>query len=122
MAFGIENHGTLTNDPEFLTPLFARVGSPLLGLTLDTGNFYWFGHPLSKVYELYELFAPRVVHTHCKNIGYPESGGRNARAMGWQYDKYTCPIYEGDIDFRRVVKILRAANYAGVTSDDVHGK
>ena len=107
VAFGIENHGGTTNDPEFLKPLFDRVGSKRLGLTLDTGNFYWFGHPLSKVYELYEAFAPRVCHTHCKSIRFPETEREKQRPMGWEYGKYNCPIYEGDIDFRRVVKILR---------------
>ncbi len=32
--------------------------------------------------------------------------------MGWGYEKYTCPIYEGDVDFRRLVAILRKAGYA----------
>jgi len=111
VAFAIENHGNTTNDPEFLRPLFAGVGSKRLGLTLDTGNFYWFGHPLSKVYDLYEMFAPRVFHTHCKNIGYPAEEREKRRPMGWQYDKYHGPIYAGDIDFRRVVTILKRAGY-----------
>ena len=112
VAFGIENHGNTTNDPEFLKPLFDRVGSKRLGLTLDTGNFYWFGHPLSKVYGLFEAFASRVFHTHCKSIKFPEDRRETKRPMGWGYEKYTCPIYEGDIDFRRVVKLLLGAGYA----------
>jgi sugar phosphate isomerase/epimerase len=112
VRWAIENHGNTTNDPEFLKPLFARVGSKRLGLTLDTGNFYWFGHPLSKVYTLFETFAPRVFHTHCKSIHYPPIQREKQRPMGWEYTKYYCPIYQGDIDFRRVVKILRAAGYA----------
>jgi sugar phosphate isomerase/epimerase len=112
VAFAIENHGTTTNDPTFLKPLFAGVGSPRLGLTLDTGNFYWFGHPLAKVYELYETFAPRVFHTHCKSIRYPAENRQRQRPVGWKYVEYTCPIYEGDIDFRRVVSLLKAAGYA----------
>lgn len=113
VSFAIENHGATTNNPEFLKPLLDRVGSPRLGVTLDTGNLYWFGHPLSKVYTLYELFAPYVRHTHCKSIRFPESEREKARPMGWEYMKYTCPIVEGDIDFHRVVKILRAADYTG---------
>jgi sugar phosphate isomerase/epimerase len=112
VAFAIENHGTTTNDPAFLQPLLAGVGSPRLGLTLDTGNFYWYGHPLSKVYELYETFAPRVFHTHCKSIRYPVEDRQRQRPVGWKYGEYTCPIYEGDIDFRRVIAILKAAGYA----------
>ncbi|MGA2068080.1 MAG: sugar phosphate isomerase/epimerase family protein [Thermoguttaceae bacterium] len=111
VAFAVENHGSTTNDPEFLRPLFAGVGSKRLGLTLDTGNFYWYGHPLSKVYELYEMFAPRVFHTHCKSIGYPANERERQRPMGWQYAKYHGPIYAGDIDFGRVVAILKKAGY-----------
>jgi len=112
VAFAIENHGNTTNDPEFLRPLFVGVGSKRLGLTLDTGNFYWYGHPLSKVYELYEMFAPRVFHTHCKNIGYLADQREKRRPIGWQYAKYHGPIYAGDIDFGRVVTILKKAGYA----------
>jgi len=113
VAFAIENHGDTTNDPEFLKPLFDRVGSKRLGLTLDTGNFYWFGHPLSKVYELFEAFAPRVFHTHCKSIQFPQPEREKQRPMGWEYGKYNCPIYEGDIDFRRVLLPLIRAGYTG---------
>ena len=111
VVFAIENHGHTTNDPAFLKALFQRVGSERLGLTLDTGNFYWFGHPLSKVYELYETFAPRVFHTHCKSIRFPAEEREKQRPIGWKYVEYTCPIDEGDIDFARVVAILRKAGY-----------
>jgi sugar phosphate isomerase/epimerase len=110
--FAIENHGNTTNDPEFLEPLFERVGSARLGLTLDTGNFYWFGHPLSKVYALFETFASRVFHTHCKSIKYPADRREKPRPIGWEYGRYTCPVDEGDIDYRRVVAILKKAGYA----------
>jgi sugar phosphate isomerase/epimerase len=112
VTFGIENHGGTTNDPAFLKALFDGVGSRRLGLTLDTGNFYWYGHPLSKLYELYEAFAPRVFHTHCKSIRFPEAEREKKRPMGWGYEKYCCPVDEGDIDFRRVVAILRKSGYA----------
>ena len=45
VRFGVENHGTITNDPQFLEKLFDGVGSDHLGLTLDTANFYWWGLP-----------------------------------------------------------------------------
>jgi sugar phosphate isomerase/epimerase len=124
VAFGIENHGTVTNNPEFLRPLFDRVRSKRLGLTLDTGNFYWFGHPLAKVYELFAAFAPRVCHTHCKSIQYPEDQREKRRPMGWEYGKYNCPIDQGDIDFGRVIKILRQAGYTGdlCVEDEALGK
>jgi sugar phosphate isomerase/epimerase len=111
VRFAIENHGNTTNKPEFLAALFDGVGSKRLGLTLDTGNFYWFGHPLSKLYGIYEQFAPRAFHTHCKSIHYPEADRERQRPMGYKYGEYHGPIYEGDINFRRVIDILRKAGY-----------
>jgi sugar phosphate isomerase/epimerase len=113
VRFGIENHGNTTNDPEFLSALFDGVGSPRLGQTLDVANLYWFGHPLPDLYQIYERFAKRVVHTHCKNIRFPEDKRNVRRPIGWEYDRYNCPLYEGDIDFTRLIKILRQANYQG---------
>lgn len=113
VRYGVENHGTTTNRPEFLRKLFEGVGSPKFGLTLDTANLYWYGHPLSKLYQIYEEFAPHVCHTHCKSIHYPEDQREKQRPMGWEYGKYCCPVYEGDIDFKRVAAILRKAGYRG---------
>ncbi|MBN2326436.1 MAG: sugar phosphate isomerase/epimerase [Candidatus Omnitrophica bacterium] len=113
VSFGIENHGNTTNDPEFLKALFGGVKSKKLGLTLDTGNFYWYGHPLSKLYEIYETFAPYACHTHCKSIAYPDEQKNSQRQMGWEYGKYNCPIDRGDIDFAKVVDILKKSGYQG---------
>jgi len=113
IRFGIENHGSTTNDPAFLDKLFDGVQSPALGLTLDTANYYWFGHPLDKLYEIYAKYASRVVHTHCKSINYPEDKRNAQRPRGWEYEKYNCPIYKGDIDFSKVVSILRSVDYKG---------
>lgn len=112
VCFGLENHSNTTNDPTFLQPLFDRVDSKRLGLTLDAGNFYWFGHPLSKIYAICEQFADRVFHTHCKSIKYPEELREQQRKMGLDYGKNCCPIYAGDVDYRRVISILRKAGYA----------
>ncbi len=113
VRFGVENHGHTTNKPEFLRKLFDGVGSKRFGLTLDTANFYWFGHPLSKLYEIYSEFAASSCHTHCKSISYPKGEREKRRKIGWEYGKYCCPVYEGDIDFKRVLEILRKADYRG---------
>jgi sugar phosphate isomerase/epimerase len=113
VRFGVENHGKITNNPQFLEQLFDGVGSDKLGLTLDCANFYWWGHPVDDLYPLYKKFASRVVHTHCKSIRYPEDKKNVRREIGWEYGKYNCPIYDGDLDFRRIVQILRQANYRG---------
>jgi len=113
LKLAIENHGGTTNQVDVLERLFDGVGSDRLGLTLDAGNFYWFGYPLDKLYEIYTKFAPRAFHTHCKSIKYPEDQRNVQRQMGWEYDKFNCPVYDGDIDFKRVAAILKAANYRG---------
>ena len=66
---------------------------------------------MAKVYELCEKFAPRIFHTHCKNIRYPAAEREKQRPMGWKYAEYACPIYEGDIDYVRVAAILHKAGY-----------
>lgn len=113
VRFGIENHGRFTNDPDQMEKVIAGSGSARLGITLDTANLYWFGHPLDRVYEIYQRFAPRVVHTHCKSIRYPDDKKNAQREMGWEYSKYSCPIYDGDLDFQRIAGILRKARYQG---------
>lgn len=113
IRFGIENHGKATNDPDLMEQILKGVGSARLGVTLDTANLYWWGHSLDQVYRIYERFAPHVVHTHCKSIHYPEDKRNTKREMGWEYAKYNCPVYEGDLDFQRIAAILRKAGYAG---------
>jgi sugar phosphate isomerase/epimerase len=113
VRFGVENHGGTTNKPEFLKAMFEGVGSKRFGQTLDVANFYWFGHPLSKLYTYWEELAPYICHTHCKSIHYPESEREKQRPMGWEYGKYNCPVYEGDIDFKKLAAILRKASYTG---------
>ncbi|HLI49539.1 MAG TPA: sugar phosphate isomerase/epimerase family protein [Chthonomonas sp.] len=109
---GIENHGGIGNDPEFLGYVLSTVNSPRLGLTLDSGNFYWRGWPLSKVYAIFERFAHDVKHTHIKNIAYPEEIRESERAIGYEYGRYVSPIYEGDIDLSRYVRLLKQAGYS----------
>jgi len=109
----MENHGPAANDPAFLDTVFAAVDHPRLGLTLDTGNFYWFGFPLEEVYGLIEKYAPRTDHTHLKNINYPPDVATRRREIGFDYRQACCALHEGNLDLRRVVSILSAARYDG---------
>ncbi|MBD3174687.1 MAG: TIM barrel protein [Armatimonadia bacterium] len=111
VEFGIENHGYQGNDPEFLEGVFERAGNPRLGLTMDTGNFYWWGHPLDEVYKILERLAPHTKHTHVKNINYPPETRQEHREMGWEYGKYVSPIPDGDIDHTKLVGYLKAIGY-----------
>jgi sugar phosphate isomerase/epimerase len=107
----MENHGQHGNDPEFIRKMIGEVGDERLGLTLDSGNFYWFGFPLEQVYNIFKEFAGLTRHTHIKNIKYPEDIRTVKREMGYKYGTYVSPIYEGDIDHRKFVTELKKANY-----------
>lgn len=109
VEFAVENHGSISNKIEFLRSLYRGVGSPRLGHTLDTGNFYWYGYPISKVYEILEELAPRTKHAHFKNINYPQELRDTPRDVGWEYDKYVSPLADGDIDLGRVTDLLKKA-------------
>jgi len=113
VTLGVENHGFQGNNLAFLLNVFQQVGSDRLGSTLDTGNFYWRGYPLSEVYGILRVLAPYAKHTHVKNIHYPEEKRESIREAGWEYGKYCCPLDEGDIDIAKVVNILAAAGYTG---------
>jgi sugar phosphate isomerase/epimerase len=109
---GVENHGPFANDPRFLDHVFAAAkDDPRLGLTLDTGNFYWFGHPLAEVYRLLQRYGSRAKHTHIKNINYPPELAERTRDVGRDYGKYCCALGEGNLDLTRVVGILRTCGY-----------
>ena len=108
---GIENHGPFSNDEQFLDRVFDAITDPRLGLTLDTGNFYWWGHALADVYRLIEKYAPRAKHTHIKNINYPPAVAQQKREIGFEYKQYSCPLGEGNIDLKRVVALLESGGY-----------
>lgn len=113
VAMGIENHGFQGNNLAFLLNVFKQVGSERLGSTLDTGNFYWRGYPLSEVYGILRVLAPYAKHTHIKNINYPEDQREVTREAGWEYTKYFALIPDGDIDHAKVLEILAQAGYDG---------
>lgn len=111
VALGIENHGFQGNNLAFLLNVYKAVGSDRLGSTLDTGNFYWRGYPLSEVYGILTILAPYTKHTHIKNIHYPAEIRETSREAGFEYETYVSAIDEGDIDHFRVVDILAKAGY-----------
>lgn len=113
IELAIENHGFHANNPEFIFGVLKEVNSPRLGVTMDTGNFYWSGKPLQEVYKILENLAPYTKHTHLKNISYPEDVREKIRPVGWEYGKYVCPIFAGDIDHQRIINFLKKAGYSG---------
>ena len=45
-------------------------------------------------------------------IRYPADQRDKKRPMGWEYRAYSRPIYDGDLDYRKIVTLLRKAGYA----------
>ena len=113
VEMGIENHGKLGNEQEFIDLVLNKVNSPRLGATIDTANFYWYGYPLSKVRSIIEHLASRTKHTHVKNINYPADQREIQREIGWEYGKYASSLREGDIDMKWLVPVLAKAGYKG---------
>ncbi|GMV99059.1 MAG: hypothetical protein AMXMBFR84_01980 [Candidatus Hydrogenedentota bacterium] len=113
VSFGLENHGVFGNNLAFLLNVFQEVGSDRVGMTVDTGNFYWRGYPLTEVYGILKILAPYAKHTHVKNINYPLETREKQREAGWEYGTYMAPLDEGDIDHRVVADILKKAGYRG---------
>ena len=111
VELGMENHGPHANDPHFVDAVLAALPESRLGLTLDTGNFYWFGFRLEEVYGLIEKYAPVAKHTHLKSINYPPDLAGRTRPVGHEYGKHCCALHEGNLDLARVVRALRGAGY-----------
>lgn len=111
VEIGMENHGHLFNDPDLIDAALAALPDERFGLTLDTGNFYWWGFPASQVYELIERYAPRTKHTHIKNICYPPELAEQRREVGFEYKQYCGPLRTGSLDLPRIVELLRRGGY-----------
>jgi len=119
VCFAIENHGVLGNKRDFLRAVLGEVGSERVGLTLDTGNFYWSGYPLTTVYGLVEEFSVLTMHTHIKNLSFSPEQREKTRDWCRDWPKEARPIYEGDIEYEKVLATLKRAGYDGdVTLED----
>lgn len=98
VVMGLENHWGLGRDAVGVMRVVEAVNSPWLRVTLDTGNF------LEDQYTQYEALAPHAVFVQAKTYF---GGGV------W---------YELDIDYDRVAKMLRDADYRGYICLEFEGK
>jgi sugar phosphate isomerase/epimerase len=88
----------LARTPEGLLRIVNGINSPWLGVTLDTGNF------LEEPYEQLEKIAPKATYVHAKTY---YGGGI------W---------YTLDLDYDRIVGILRRHHYRGFVSLEYEGR
>lgn len=98
VVLGLENHWGLGRDATGVLRVIDALKSPWLRATLDTGNF------LENQYEQYAQLAPQAVFVQAKTY---HGGGK------W---------YTLEIDYDRVAKLLREANYSGYISLEMEGQ
>lgn len=113
VKLAVENHIDYTSDE--CVELLDRVGSPYLGLNLDTGNFLrLLDDPVDGAAKL----ADRVYATHVKDLK-PVKG---VNVKEWYFFSST-PVGDGLVDNQKLAQILYDANYQGflaVETDSLH--
>ena len=98
VVLALENHWGLTRNPEGLLRIVNAIGSPWLGVLMDTGNF------LEDPYDKLGQIAAQAVFVQAKTY---YGGGE------W---------YTLDLDYPRIAKIIKKANYQGYISLEFEGK
>jgi sugar phosphate isomerase/epimerase len=98
ILLALENHWGLGSTPEGMLKLHGLVNSPWLGLLMDTGNF------LEDPYEKLKMIAPKTSFVQAKTY---YGGGE------W---------YSLDLDYTKIIKILKDVNYQGYISIEFEGK
>lgn len=98
VVLGLENHWGLGRTPEGVAKIVDAIKSPWLRVTLDTGNF------LDDPYDKLKQLADKTVLLQAKTY---YGGGT------W---------YTLELDYDRIAKIMKAANYRGYVSLEFEGK
>jgi L-ribulose-5-phosphate 3-epimerase len=98
VLLALENHWGLCSTPEGQLRIKKAIDSPWLGIMMDTGNF------LENPYDKLELLAPYTNFVQAKTY---YGGGE------W---------YSLDLDYKRIISILRKVNYQGYISLEFEGK
>jgi L-ribulose-5-phosphate 3-epimerase len=98
VLLALENHWGLCSTPEGQLRIKKAIDSPWLGIMMDTGNF------LEDPYSKLEMLAPYTNFVQAKTY---YGGGE------W---------YSLDLDYKRIISILRKVNYQGYISLEFEGK
>ena len=98
VILALENHWGFSGTPEGQLRIINAINSQWLGALMDTGNF------LEDPYDKLTMIARKTAFVQAKM--YPGGGE-------W---------YTLDLDYRRIAKILRDADYTGYVSLEMEGK
>ena len=98
VLLALENHWGLGSTPEGMLKIHSMVNSPWLTLLMDTGNF------LEDPYDKLKMIAPLTGFVQAKTY---YGGGE------W---------YTLDLDYKKIIRILRDVNYKGYLSIEFEGK
>ncbi len=98
VLLALENHWGLGSTPEGMLRIHDTVNSPWLGLLMDTGNF------LENPYDKLEKIVSKTSFVQAKTY---YGGGE------W---------YSLDLDYQRIIAMLKKANYQGYISIEFEGK
>ncbi len=98
VLLALENHWGLCSTPEGQLRIKNAIDSPWLGIMMDTGNF------LEDPYDKLEMLAPHTNFVQAKTY---YGGGE------W---------YTLDLDYDRIIRILKDVNYRGYISLEFEGK
>ncbi len=108
VRLAIESHGKFGCDLDGMVRIIKEVGSPNLGVTLDTSNFYVNG--VDPVEAVRRVGPDRIFHTHLKD-SHIDGETRTGTAVG-----------EGDLDFPAIFKELAEGGYDGWFCFEYEGK
>ncbi len=97
VLLALENHWGLAATPQGMLRIHQAIDSPWLQLLMDTGNF------LENPYDKLEMIAPKTCFVQAKTY---YGGGV------W---------YSLDLDYERIVNILKKVNYQGYISIEFEG-
>ena len=108
VKLAIESHGKFGCDLDGMYQIIDKVGSPNLGVTLDTSNFFVNG--VDPIEAVTKLGADRVFHTHLKDSFVSET------------ERYGTAVGEGSLDFPGILAVLKDGGYEGWYCLEYEGK
>ncbi len=112
----IENLQHFCNRPEIVRPMLKKFSPDEFGLCLDPTNLYWYGYTRPEIYDFVKEYAPRTKHFHAKNVKHPEDQRDVRRKPGWMYGEHSVAVPDGDLDFKKIMNILKKAGFHGYVS------